>query len=206
MIVGDYTFNNNTSMKLERRTNKIAKVLEQRQPDLTVVMENIHDPHNVSAMLRSADAVGIHEVNLIYTAARYPKIGSKSSSSANKWISRRKFPSVAECYDRLHHEGFQILATRLDDQSRQLYEFDLTKPTAFVFGNEHAGVTDDAAHLADATVYIPMMGMIQSLNVSVACAVTIYEALRQRMNKGYYSDPRFEKNILEKLKEEWMRK
>jgi tRNA (guanosine-2'-O-)-methyltransferase len=193
-------------MKLERRKNKIYKVLEQRQPDLTVVMENIHDPHNVSAMLRSSDAVGIPEVNLIYTSAKYPKIGSKSSSSANKWIGRRKFPSVAECYAQLRSEGFQILATRLDEHARQLYSFDLTKPTAFVFGNEHAGVTDEAAERADATVYIPMMGMIQSLNVSVACAVTIYEALRQRMEKGYYSDPRFDQKTLERLKEEWLKK
>jgi len=193
-------------MKLERRKNKLRKVLEQRQPDLTVVMENIHDPHNVSAMLRSADAVGIHEVSLIYTAAKFPKIGSKSSSSANKWIGRKKFPSVKECYDSLRKDGYQILATRLDGQARQLYDFDLTKPTAFVFGNEHAGVTDEAAELADATVYIPMMGMIQSLNVSVACAVTIYEALRQRTAKGYYNSPRFEERLLEQLYQEWLKK
>ena len=193
-------------MKLDRRKNKIYKVLEQRQPDLTIVMENIHDPHNVSAMLRSADAVGIHEVNLIYTSAKYPKIGSKSSSSANKWITRKKFPSVQDCYAHLRNNGFQILATRLDEHAQQLYDFDLTKPTAFVFGNEHAGVTDKAADLADATVYIPMMGMIQSLNVSVACAVTIYEALRQRIQKGYYSNARFEEKMLEKLKVEWLMK
>jgi tRNA (guanosine-2'-O-)-methyltransferase len=193
-------------MRLERRKNKVFKVLEQRQPDLTVVMENIHDPHNVSAMLRSSDAVGIHEVNLVYTTAKYPKIGSKSSSSANKWIGRRKFSSITDCYQQLRNEGFQILATRLDENAKLLYEFDLTKPTAFVFGNEHGGVTDEAATHADATVYIPMMGMIQSLNVSVACAVTIYEALRQRMGKGYYSNSRFDRQMLEKLKEEWLKK
>ena len=193
-------------MRLERRKNKVFKVLEQRQPDLTLVMEDIHDPHNVSAMLRSADAVGIMGVNLVYTTAKYPKIGSKSSSSANKWVSRRKFPSVSECYGKLREEGYQILATKLDENAKQLYEFDLTKPTAFVFGNEHAGVTDDAATLADATVYIPMMGMIQSLNVSVACAVTIYEALRQRMLKGYYEQSRFGQKELELLKEEWLKK
>ncbi|MBI2428222.1 MAG: RNA methyltransferase [Ignavibacteriales bacterium] len=193
-------------MKLERRKNKIVKVLAQRQPDLTLVMENIHDPHNVSAMLRSADAVGIHEVNLVYTKEKFPRIGSKSSSSANKWIQRRKFSSVQECYDTLRNEGFQILATRLDDSARQLYDFDLTKPTAFVFGNEHAGVSDDAARLADATLYIPMMGMIQSLNVSVACAVTIYEALRQRIQKNMYEDSRFEKSRMEELIHEWLRK
>ncbi len=193
-------------MRLERRKNKIFKVLEQRQPDLTVVMENIHDPHNVSAMLRSSDAVGIHQVNLVYTSTKYPKIGSKSSSSANKWIERRKFHSIPECYNQLKKEGFQILATRLDEHAKVLYEYDLTRPTAFVFGNEHGGVTDEAANLADGTVYIPMMGMIQSLNVSVACAVTIYEALRQRIGKGYYSRPGFEQQLLEKLKEEWLKK
>ncbi len=193
-------------MRLQRRKNKVFNVLEQRQPDLTVVMENIHDPHNVSAMLRSSDAVGIHEVNLVYTTTKYPKIGSKSSSSANKWIGRRKFSSIPECYQQLRKEGFQILATRLDENAKQLYDFDLTKPTAFVFGNEHGGVTDEAANLADATIYIPMMGMIQSLNVSVACAVTIYEALRQRIGKGFYSKARFDLQMLEKLKEEWLKK
>lgn len=193
-------------MKLERRKNKIFKVLEQRQPDLTVVMENIHDPHNVSAMLRSADAVGIPEVNLIYNSAKYPRIGTKSSSSANKWIMRRKFVSVTECYDQLRTEGFQILAMSLDDQSKVLYDVDLTKPTAFVFGNEHAGVTDEAAGQADQKVFIPMMGMIQSLNVSVACAVTIYEALRQRLKKGHYSKTRYDEQMLERLKSEWLKK
>ncbi len=193
-------------MKSERRQNKIHQVLIRRQPDLTLVMENIHDPHNVGAMLRTADAAGIHEVNLVYTTQKFPRVGSKSSSSANKWIGRRKFSSIKECCDQLHREGFQILATRLDGAAKRLYDFDLLKPTAFVFGNEHAGVTDEAAGLADATVYIPMMGMIQSLNVSVACAVTIYEALRQRLEKGVYASPKFNKGELELLLQEWLAK
>ena len=155
----------------------------RRQPDLTIVMENIHDPHNVSAMLRSADAVGIHEVQLVYTKEKFPRVGKKSSSSANKWVERRKFDSIQSCYERLHGEGFTIYATRLDESSRPLYSFDLTAKTAIVFGNEHAGVSDEAAALADAVIMIPMMGMIQSLNVSVACAVALYEALRQRIVK-----------------------
>lgn len=193
-------------MKSERRKNKIIKVLSQRQPDLTLVMENIHDPHNVSAMLRSADAVGIHQVNLVYTTQKFPRIGSKSSSSANKWIERRKFASISECYAQLRAEGFRILATRLDDSAQQLYEVDFTTPTAIVFGNEHTGVTDEAALLADATVYIPMMGMIQSLNVSVACAVTIYEALRQRLQRKMYDSPRFKREILDALIHDWLKK
>lgn len=195
-----------SDFKSERRKNKILSVLSQRQPDLTLVMENIHDPHNVSAMLRSADAVGIMEVHLVYTTEKYPKIGSKSSSSANKWVRRKKYSSIPECYDSLRKNGFQILATRLDENAKKLYEFDLTKPTAFVFGNEHAGVTDEAAHLAHSTVFIPMMGMIQSLNVSVACAVIIYEVLRQRMEIGMYDSPRFTAEELDTLYNEWLNK
>lgn len=174
-------------MKSEKRTNKIFSVLSRRQPDLTIVIENIHDPHNVSAMLRSADAVGIHQVQLVYTKEKFPRVGKKSSSSADKWVERRKFDSIQSCYACLHDEGFTIYATRLDENSRPLYSFDLTGRTAFVFGNEHAGVSDEAVELADAAVMIPMMGMIQSLNVSVACAVTLYKRcgnVWQKKNTG----------------------
>ena len=193
-------------MKSEARKNKISTVLSYRQPDMTIVMENIHDSHNVSAMLRSADAVGIYQVQLMYTTTTFPKIGKKSSSSANKWVERRRFASVAECYDQLRSEGFTIYATRLDANAKTLYEYDFTKKTAFVFGNEHAGVSDEAAELADATLMIPMMGMIQSLNVSVACAVTLYEALRQRTLAGNYATPKFSKQELLKLNTEWLKK
>lgn len=193
-------------MKSEQRKNKIFGALSRRQPDLTVIMENIHDPHNVSAMLRSADAVGIHEVQLVYTREKFPKVGKKSSSSANKWVERRKFNSIHECYDRLRSEGFAIYATRLGEGARSLYTLDLTEKTAFVFGNEHSGVSDEAAALADASVMIPMMGMIQSLNVSVACAVTLYEALRQRLEGGYYERRRFSKTDFDELNETWLKK
>ncbi len=193
-------------MKSEQRKNKIFGALSRRQPDLTVIMENIHDPHNVSAMLRSADAVGIQEVQLVYTREKFPKVGKKSSSSANKWVERRKFSSIHECYDRLRSEGFAIYATRLGEGTRSLYALDLTQKTAIVFGNEHAGVSDEAAALADASVMIPMMGMIQSLNVSVACAVTLYEALRQRLKGGNYERRRFPKTDFDTLNEAWLKK
>ena len=193
-------------MTLTPRLEKIRRVLSHRQPDLTIVMENIHDPHNVSAMLRSADAVGVYEVQLVYTNTKFPKIGKKSSSSASKWVGRRKFETIRECYDRLHDDGYVIYATRLDANARPLYSFDFLKKTALVFGNEHAGVTEEAVALADGTLIIPMMGMIQSLNVSVACAVTLYEALRQRTAAGMYDTSRFSPEVLESLVEEWRRK
>ncbi|MGE5314135.1 MAG: TrmH family RNA methyltransferase [Acidobacteriota bacterium] len=193
-------------MKSESRRSKILSVLSHRQCDATVVIENIHDPHNVSAIFRSADAVGIPEVQLVYTNTEFPKIGKKSSSSANKWVGKRRFRSVKECYDRLHEEGYAIYATRLDEKAQSLYDIDLTKKIAIVMGNEHAGVSDDAAGLADGTIMIPMMGMIQSLNVSVATAVTLYEMLRQRRAKGMYDRPTYEKEAFDALHEEWLKK
>ncbi len=193
-------------MRSQKRVQKILSVLSNRQPDLTIVIENIHDPHNVSAMLRSADAVGINEVQLVYTKEKFPKIGKKSSSSANKWVERRKFDSIEACYDCLRAEGFTIYATRLDDAAQNLYSIDLTVKAALVFGNEHAGVSDDAASLADATIMIPMMGMIQSLNVSVACAVTLYEALRQRLGGKKYGAAKFSTAEFERLNADWLKK
>ncbi|MGA7161490.1 MAG: RNA methyltransferase [Bacteroidota bacterium] len=193
-------------MRSEKRTKKIFTVLSHRQPDLTIVMENIHDPHNVSAMLRSADGVGIHEVQLVYTKEKFPKVGKKSSSSANKWVERRKFDSIQACYQCLHAEGFTIYATRLEETARPLYSLDLTGKTAIVFGNEHAGVSEEAALRADATIMIPMMGMIQSLNVSVACAVALYEALRQRLAGKNYGASKFSKSDFERMYADWLKK
>ena len=193
-------------MRSDKRKTKVLGVLSRRQPDLTIVIENIHDPHNVSAMLRSADAVGICEVQLVYTKEKFPKVGKKSSSSAMKWVERRKFDSIQACYDQLRSEGFAIYATRLDDTARPLYSVDLSVKSAIVFGNEHSGVSDEAAAAADALIMIPMMGMIQSLNVSVACAVTLYEALRQRLGLKQYEKAKFSKANLEALNEAWLRK
>lgn len=189
----------------ERRKEKILTVLKQRQPNLTVVIEDIHDPHNVSAMLRSADAVGILEVQLVYVNDPFPKLGKKSSASATKWIKRRPFRSVGECYAQLRKEGFTICATHLGKRSKSLYDVDLTKKVALVFGNEHRGVSEEAAALADVNFQIPMIGMIQSLNVSVACAVTLYEAFRQRQAAPKKKDATLRKAQMGTLFEEWTR-
>lgn len=190
-------------MKSEQRMDRLSDVLRKRQPDLTVVMENIHDPHNVSAMLRSCDAVGVLRVHLVYTQERFPDIGQKSSASARKWVERVKHPSVEECYARLRAEGHAIYATRLDPDAKSLYDLDLSRPTAFVFGNEHRGVSDEAASQADGAVMIPMLGMIQSLNVSVACAVALFEAARQRLRSGAYENPQLSEEEFGRLLKAW---
>jgi tRNA (guanosine-2'-O-)-methyltransferase len=189
--------------KSERRLKRIRDVLSHRQPGLTVVFENIHDPHNVSAILRSCDAVGVLGVELLYTVEPFPRIGKKSSSSANKWIRRRNHRSAVECIRTLHEEAFTVLATRVDADAKSLYDLDLTGKIAFVFGNEHRGVSDDVAQLSDARVRIPMVGMIESLNVSVAAAVCLYESLRQRTGRGLLSRPALTDERLEELYQEW---
>jgi tRNA (guanosine-2'-O-)-methyltransferase len=187
-----------------RRRERFTRVLEQRLPDLTVVLENIHDPHNVSAILRSCDAVGAMRAELVYTLEPFPKIGKKSSSSASKWVDRRKHTSVQECYATLRGEGFRILATRLETAAVPLYDCDLTGPVALVLGNEHRGVSDEAAEQADGLVSIPMRGMIESLNVSVAAAVCLYEAYRQRRARGLLNAPAFPPDRLAALLGEWL--
>lgn len=193
-------------MRTERRLNRLETVLRRRQPDLTVVMENIHDPHNVSAILRSCDAAGVMGVQLIYTSTEFPDLENKSSASAKKWVEQRRFESVKECYDKLHEEGYVIYATHLEEAAKVPYEIDMTKKTAFVVGNEHEGVSLEASQLADGIVQIPMFGMIQSLNVSVATAVILFEAVRQRIAAGHYEKAKLLEMDLAKLLKEWAMK
>lgn len=180
-------------------------MLRRRQPDLTVVMENIHDPHNVSAMLRSCDAAGVMQVQLVYTQEQFPKMGKKSSASAAKWVEQRTFRSLEECLATLREEGFAIAATRIGESSKSLFDVDLTHKVAVVFGNEHRGVSDECAAMADLHLMIPMVGMIQSLNVSVACAVTLYEAVRQRILRGHYDQPKLSSEELRTILHRWER-
>ncbi len=187
-----------------RRTEKIRNVLAFRQPDLRVVVENIHDPHNVSAIFRSCDAVGVSMVELLYTHEKFPRIGKKSSSSANKWLDRRKHTTIEECYSMLRAEGFTIYASQLGAKVLSLYDMDLTKKIALVFGNEHRGVSEEAAIIADGRFQIPMVGMIQSLNVSVACAVSLYEAFRQRLHAGDLGASKFSAKELASLYDDWV--
>ncbi|HTP12590.1 MAG TPA: RNA methyltransferase [Bacteroidota bacterium] len=193
-------------MRSERRLLRLESVIRNRQPDLTVVLENVHDPHNVSAVLRSCDASGVAEIQLVYNEDKFPKLGKKSSASAKKWVEHRDFDSVTKCYDRLRKEGFTVLATQLGKKAVSLYDLDLTKKTAIVFGNEHRGVSDEAATQADGVFMIPMFGMIQSLNISVACAVTLFEAVRQRILKGGYPSRAYDDKEVKKLLRKWAMK
>ena len=197
---------NNQRPISERRLERMQTVLRQRQPDLTVVLENVHDPHNISAVLRSCDAVGVSRVHLVYTFEEEPKLSKGVSASALKWLEIERHDSIDACYERLRQNGFRILATALRDDCHDLHTLNLTAPTALVFGNEMRGCSDEAVEAADGTLLIPMMGMVQSLNISVACAVTLYEALRQRRVSGDYDTAKLPESVRREKLDYWLRR
>ena len=193
----------------DKRLNKVVKVVSARQKGLTVVLENVHDPHNVSAVIRTAESVGIDKIYLIYNKEKFPRISRVSSASAKKWVDVEKFSSVEDCYKKLRQDKFKIYSTYMwedDKKNVSLYSLDLTKNVALVFGNEHRGVSDEARSLADKNFLIPMKGFVQSLNISVSVAVTLYEALRQREQKGMYEKSRYTKKELKSKLEYYLSK
>lgn len=194
------------AFKTEKRKQKIISVVHARQKSLRIVLENIHDPHNVSAIYRTCDAVGVPKVSLIYNIEHFPKIGRKSSASAFKWVEKDKFRNVKSCYDSLRAEGFLVLASSISEESVVLYELDLTKKVAIVLGNEHRGVSEEAANLADKKFLIPMRGMVQSLNVSVAAGVILYEAFRQRLRKKMFTKSEYSTGEIEEVLQSWYKK
>ncbi|WP_298299891.1 RNA methyltransferase [Hydrotalea sp.] len=187
------------------RKNKLWNVLNKRQPNLTVVMENVQDPHNISAVMRSCDAVGIQDIYIITTKIpRHKKFGAKSSSSAVKWLTIHTYDNVEECYRALRTQYQKIYTTHLAANAAHLYELNFVQNSiALVFGNEHEGVSEAARQLADGNFIIPQVGIIQSLNISVACAVSIYEAFRQKQLAGHYDKPALNISTMERLFAEW---
>lgn len=190
----------------ERRAQRIREVLARRQPDLTLVVNNIHDPHNVSAILRSCDAFGVPRVHLLYTDTAFPALGKKSSASAKKWVETVRHPDAASLAATLRADGYTLIATGFNATATPLPKWDLTAKTAIILGNEHSGVDADLESMVDGTMYIPMQGMVQSLNVSVAAAVILYEAFRQRLDAGRYDRPSLPPDEMERLIAAWMEK
>lgn len=194
-------------MATDTRIEKMKEVLSKRQPDLTAVFEDIYDPHNLMACLRSCDAVGVYEVHLVQSrvqSKKHQRIGHASSSSAKKWVEQRKYTDVASAFEVLRSQGKKIYTTHLDANAVSIHELDFTEPIAVVFGNENAGVTKEALDLADGNFIIPQVGMISSLNISVACAVTMYEAYRQRNLAKKYDKSQFDETTFDKIINDWI--
>jgi tRNA (guanosine-2'-O-)-methyltransferase len=190
-------------MTPERR-EKLQSVLSKRQDDITIVLENVFDPHNISAVMRTCDAVGVQELYVLNTKIpRHKKWGAKSSSSAAKWLTVYQFENAEECFSELRKKYSKILTTHLSSDAVNLYEINLTQPVALVFGNEHSGVSEEIRNLADGNFIIPQSGIIRSLNISVACAVTLYEAYRQKDLAGHYDKTKLNGEVLKELMDKW---
>ena len=168
------------------RYDKIQKVLNSRQTDLTVITDQVHKGQNLSAITRTADAVGIHQVHAVYDKGVYrPHTGT--ALGAQKWVKTIVHKNIVTPIENLQEQGFQVLAAHFDERAVDYREVDYTKPTALLLGAEKWGVSESACSRLDGTVIIPMMGMAESFNVSVACAIILAEAQRQRSEAGMYN-------------------
>ena len=186
------------------RKQRIESVLSKRQNDLTIVLENVFDPHNISAVMRSCDAVGVQEIYVLNTKIpRHKKWGDKSSSSAAKWLTVHQFENADDCFKALRKKYSIILTTYLSSDAVSLYELNLTNSVALVFGNEHSGVSEEIRCMCDSNFLIPQVGMIQSLNISVACAVSLYEAFRQKKIAEHYSTQKLSSIEYSTLFDQW---
>lgn len=187
-----------------QRREKLISVLNKRQDDITIVLENVFDPHNISAVMRTCDAVGIQEVYILNTKIpRHKKWGARSSSSAAKWLTIHQFEDAEECFSSLRKKYSAILTTNLSGDAISLHSIDFTKSLALVFGNEHEGVSPEIRQMGDGDFLIPQVGIIQSLNISVACAVTLYEAFRQKNIAGHYNRKKLDDVSFEGLLRNW---
>lgn len=185
------------------RRQRIHDVLAKRQPDLTVLAEEVHKPHNLSAILRSCDAVGIGTVHAVRPTGGVATYNA-TSASADKWVSLELHASIGEAAAALKDAGMRVYAAHFSEQAVDYRSVDYTVPCALLLGNEKAGVSDEAAALADQHVIIPMLGMVQSLNVSVAAAVILFEAQRQRLVAGMYDAPALSDEELGRLTRAWL--
>lgn len=194
----------NKDLITDKRLAKFKRVASYRQ-DMTVILENVHDPHNIGAVLRTCDSVGIQEVFIIFTDPRLlddrlDEIQA-SSTGVKKWMDVHLYHSVEDCVSEVRKRYSTLLATHLNEASVNFYEKDLTGNIGFIMGNEHKGLSEELLSHADFNVNIPQFGMVNSLNISVACAVMLYEAARQRNAKGLYVNdvsPEIKSNLFER--------
>lgn len=162
---------------LPRRFERLKAVLDRRMADLTVLLEAVDKPHNLSAILRSCDAVGVLEAHVVSLKGR-PRTFNSTAQGSQKWVPLRPHDDVETALAGLRGQGFRIFGTHLSVNALDYRQCDFTGPTAFVLGAEKWGLSPQASAGVDQALFIPMLGMVQSLNVSVAAAVLLHEMLR----------------------------
>lgn len=188
----------------EARRKIIEAVLSKRQSDLTIVLENVFDPHNISAIMRNCDAVGIPEIYVLNTKQpMHKEWGFRSSRSALKWVVAHQYTNLEQCMADVKTRYKTVLTTHLTAQAVSLYEQDLTGSMALVFGNEQNGISEELLQWSDGNIVIPQVGMLHSLNISVACSVALYETFRQRNAAGHYAKQKLDEVVYNDLFKKW---
>ncbi|CAM3740211.1 tRNA (guanosine(18)-2'-O)-methyltransferase [Vibrio aerogenes CECT 7868] len=167
------------------RYQRILEVLKARQTDLTLCLEEVHKPNNVSAIIRTADATGLHKIHAVWPNAQMRTLGHTSAGARN-WVEVDTHGSLNDAVSVFREQKMQILVTNLSEHAVDFRDIDYTRPTAVILGSEKEGISQQALTVADQDIIIPMVGMVQSLNVSVASALILYEAQRQRQMSGMY--------------------
>jgi tRNA (guanosine-2'-O-)-methyltransferase len=192
-------------MPTPERIDKVEGVLSRRQADLRVVLEGVTIAHNASAVIRTCDAAGVLYLDLVAPNPELLRFNEAISTRADKWLEIAVHPTPADCIEPLKKAGFEIVATSLQGDAVPYTDVDFAKPIALVFGSEAGGISEDCLAFADKVVRIPMLGMVQSLNLSVSVAVILYEALRQRTMKGYAGASRLRAEEYARLRKDWLR-
>ncbi len=191
-------------MPTKERIEKVKKVLSLRQPDLRIVLEEVKNTHNASAVVRTCDAAGILHVDVISTSEEVFPVNEAISTRAEKWLQFHYYTSTTDCLAQLKKKGFKIAATHLSEDSLSYLALDYAQPIALVFGNEAEGISDEALELADYKIRIPMIGMAQSLNLSVSVGIILYEAMKQRQDRGYFKRRRLSAKEFKAHQDQWL--
>ncbi len=187
----------------EKRLKRMIDVLNKRQKDLILFVDDVKNEHNFSAIIRTCDAVGVLYLYYYYSLKREIPINEGITMGAHKWVLLEKVNDKVEVLEELKKKGFQIVSTYLSEKSIDFRSVDYTKPTVIVVGNEMSGVSEEIVDISDYQIIIPMYGMVQSLNVSVATGVILYEAQRQREKAGLYDKPSLSEEEKEEILKKW---
>ena len=186
------------------RYQTIRAVLDKRQPDLTVVMDGVHKPHNFNAIIRSCDATGAFAAHYIpIPEAEKFKLLKNTAKGSQKYVTVHRHDNFEAAAQQLKASGHQLLAAHLSEEAVDFRSVDYTKPTAIVLGAELEGVSESTLNQVDQHIVIPMVGMVESFNVSVAAALILYEAQQQRMRAGMYDQPSLPTDVYQKALFEW---
>ncbi|MFA0753055.1 MAG: hypothetical protein IMHGJWDQ_000823 [Candidatus Fervidibacter sp.] len=190
-------------MKKER-VQRMREIARKRQFGLRVVLEDLENPRNISAICRTCDAVGVQFLHVIHRGVQPIVLDKRSSAGSHQWLTVIQHPSIEDCIAELRSLGFRIYATHVDPTAKEFTQVDYTGRVAIVLGNEGHGVSEAARSLADERIVIPQVGFVNSLNVAAAAAIILYEAFKQRRAAGLYDQPELSEREQDELVQLWL--